>query len=141
MARTAAVKQIRFTDKYISGLKPEAARYFRREARGFAIRVMPTGLKTWFYIYTWKGSRKHMNLGVYNGITLAKARELYTAASHCINKASTQAPTRMQNSQQITPSGTLRSYTKHGHSLSTPLVTTQLSSTHYLSTSCRTGLT
>ncbi|HBG04546.1 MAG: hypothetical protein A2075_10335 [Geobacteraceae bacterium GWC2_58_44] len=80
MARTAAVKQIRFTDKYISGLKPEAARYFRREARGFAIRVMPTGLKTWFYIYTWKGSRKHMNLGAYPGITLAKARELYTAA-------------------------------------------------------------
>jgi len=80
MARTAVVKSITFTDRFIVGLKPTDARYFKREARGFAIRVMPTGLKTWFYIYTWKGSRKHMNLGAYPGVTLAEARQRYTAA-------------------------------------------------------------
>lgn len=80
MARTASVKAVQFSDKFIQGLKGADARYYKREARGFTIRVMPTGLKTWFYIYTWNGRRKHLNLGSYPGVTLAKARELYTAA-------------------------------------------------------------
>jgi hypothetical protein len=69
-----------FTDNFIAGLKPKEDRYFIREARGFAVRVLPSGLKTWFFIYTWKGLRKHMNLGAYPGVTLAQARKRYTEA-------------------------------------------------------------
>jgi len=80
MARTAAIKQVTFTDKFIAGLKPTDERYIKREARGFAIRVMPTGLKTFVYIYTFKGIRHQLNLGAYPGVTLAEARQRYTSA-------------------------------------------------------------
>lgn len=75
---------MKFTDKYIQNLKPEPAdqpvRYYRREAHGFAIRVQPSGLKTWFFIYTFNGKRQHFNLGNYPAITLAEARQRYQEA-------------------------------------------------------------
>jgi len=75
---------MKFTDKYIQSLKPEPAdlpvRYYRREAHGFAIRVQPSGLRTWFFIYTFNGIRKHMNLGNYPAITQSVARQKYQEA-------------------------------------------------------------
>ena len=45
---------------------------------GLCIRVLPSGLKVWFYRYhTADGVRKRMSLGRYPGIGLAKARELH----------------------------------------------------------------
>lgn len=41
-----------FTDQFIKNLKPEAEMYQVREGRGFAIRVLPSGVKTWYYITT-----------------------------------------------------------------------------------------
>jgi integrase len=66
---------VRFTDKYISNLKPGAKQYIRRESGGFAIRVLPSGFKTWLFIYTVSAKRRQMNLGDYPDISLAKARE------------------------------------------------------------------
>jgi len=54
-----------FTDKYIQALKPKEKQYYVREGHGFAIRVLPSGVKTFLYIYTLKGARKQMNLGAY----------------------------------------------------------------------------
>lgn len=79
-------KNVKFTDKYLQSLKPEDVRFFRREARGFTIRVMPTGLKTFLYIYTLKGNRRQMNLGVYPGVSLADARERYNAAYKIVQR-------------------------------------------------------
>jgi len=75
---------MKFTHKYIESLKPEPAdlpvRYYRREAHGFAIRVQPSGLKTWFFIYTFNGKRQHFNLGNYPATTQAEARQKYQEA-------------------------------------------------------------
>ena len=68
---------MQFTDKYIANLKPTGKRYFVREQRGFAIRVQPSGLRTFFYIYTFEGERKHFNLGDYPEVSLAEARKEY----------------------------------------------------------------
>lgn len=77
-----------FTDKYIQGLKPEpqvtpgkrAKMYFVREGRGFSLRVLPSGLKTFFYIYEDNG-RKYYKIGHYGrvppDVTLAEARAKY----------------------------------------------------------------
>lgn len=69
-----------FTDKSLSALKPEDKLYFVREARGFTVRVMPSGFKTFLYIYEMKGKKVHLNLGVYPQTSVAEARQLYTAA-------------------------------------------------------------
>ncbi|MGD0845350.1 MAG: Arm DNA-binding domain-containing protein [Geobacteraceae bacterium] len=51
-----------------------------REAHGFGIRILPSGVKTWFFIYRIDGKRRFMNLGHYPGIWLSDARRKYRAA-------------------------------------------------------------
>lgn len=66
---------MRFTDKYILNLKPKEKMYQVREGDGFGIRVLPSGVKIWVFIYTIGGKRRQMNLGDYPDISLADARD------------------------------------------------------------------
>lgn len=66
---------MKFTDKQISNLKPGPKQYYKRESEGFTVRVLPSGVKTWLFIYTITGKRRQMNLGDYPDVTLAKAKE------------------------------------------------------------------
>lgn len=69
-----------FNAKLIESLKPKAKTYIEREKRGFAIRVLPTGVKTWLFIYTINGKRKWYSLGQYPGVSLKAARKAYGEA-------------------------------------------------------------
>lgn len=69
-----------FTDRYVASLKPRSKQYVERERRGFAIRVLPTGQKTFLFIYTFDGQRRQLNLGTYPAQTLAEARAAHAAA-------------------------------------------------------------
>lgn len=75
-----------FTDRHITSLKPKESKYYSREGRGFALRVMPSGVKTFLYIYTHEGKRKEMNLGNYPHVKLAEAREQYQLAYSLVAK-------------------------------------------------------
>lgn len=70
----------RFTDKMVEKLKPLDRIVDIREADGFGIRVLPSGVKTWFYIYRFDGKRRFANLGHYPAISLADARTLHRQA-------------------------------------------------------------
>jgi len=63
-----------FTDTMIKKLKPEDKKYVRGEGNGFTIRVMPSGAKTWLYVYALNDKRREMNLGSYPDVTLETAR-------------------------------------------------------------------
>ncbi|OPY84684.1 MAG: Prophage CP4-57 integrase [Smithella sp. PtaU1.Bin162] len=65
---------MKFTDKEIRNLKPKDKMYQKREADGFGIRVLPSGVKIWIFVYAIAGKRRQMNLGDYPDITLAHAR-------------------------------------------------------------------
>jgi integrase len=67
--------RIRFTDLYIKNLKPMEKDFWAREGLGFAVRVVPSGEKLWYYIYTFQGKKRYMWLGSYPAVTLAAARE------------------------------------------------------------------
>jgi integrase len=72
---------MKFTDKGIANLKPIVKKFYVRDVReGFALRVMPSGAKTFLYIYTLNGKRKELNLGNYPEVTLATATEKYQEA-------------------------------------------------------------
>lgn len=66
---------MKFTDRYILSLKPQEKMFQVREGDGFGIRVLPSGLRIFVFIYTIAGKRRQMNLGEYPAVTLAKARE------------------------------------------------------------------
>lgn len=85
MGRPAALHK-GFTDKYIQNLKPKDKGYIQREGRGFAIRVQPTGFKTFLYVYTEEGKTRYCNLGNYPAVTLAQAREEYQLAYNKVQK-------------------------------------------------------
>ena len=55
----------RFTDKFISALRPKAERYERWEGGGFGIRVSPRGGKAWIWVYHFDGRPRRMTLGPY----------------------------------------------------------------------------
>lgn len=65
---------MKFSDPFIKNLKPASKKYYRREGHGFTIRVMPSGVKTWLFVYTFDGLRREMNLGHYPSVSLAEAR-------------------------------------------------------------------
>lgn len=76
------VKGTRFTDRFIMNLKPEAKEYWIREGQGFSLRVLPSGEKVWYYIYTFDGRKRYMKLkeGGYPDVSLADAREAFDIA-------------------------------------------------------------
>jgi hypothetical protein len=74
------MKKIVFTDTMIRKLKPEKSDYTRSEGNGFSIRVMPSGSKTWLYLYSYEGKRRKMHLGSYPEVTLETARERFEDA-------------------------------------------------------------
>ena len=71
---------MKFTDSYIRNLKAADKKYYKREDNGFTIRVLPSGVKTFLFVYTYDGRRREMNLGIYDDIKLADARSAYSAA-------------------------------------------------------------
>lgn len=72
----------KFSDKYISGLKPKAKEYRVTEGNGFVLRVLPSGTKVWTYRYR-QGERDVMlALGRYPALSLADARKSHADAMH-----------------------------------------------------------
>lgn len=70
-----------FTDRYLKSLKPKEKQYYVREQRGFAMRVLPSGVKTFVFIYTINGIRRQLNLGNYPYVSLVDAHEKYLVAA------------------------------------------------------------
>lgn len=73
-------KQFQFTDKYLASLKPKEKKYLVVEGRGFTLRVLPSGVKTFLYVYHINGKKKQMNLGIYPATKLVDARQKYNDA-------------------------------------------------------------
>lgn len=82
------MKKMVFTDIFIKNLKPEDKKIIRSEGNGFTLRVMPSGIKTFLYIYSIDGRRREMTLGSYDSKfvdekgrgSLALAREMFENA-------------------------------------------------------------
>ena len=75
-------KRVTFTVKYLDSLKPKDKPYRVVEARGFCVRVLPSGTKSFGYRFTLGGKKQELSLGVYTGDkdNLANAHEKYRAA-------------------------------------------------------------
>ncbi|MFZ2315999.1 MAG: tyrosine-type recombinase/integrase [Gammaproteobacteria bacterium] len=71
-----------FTEKFIQAMKPKPERYDVREKSGdgFAIRVFPSGEKSWVFIYTHESRKRRMTLGSYPALSLADARKRHREA-------------------------------------------------------------
>ena len=73
---------MKFTDKSIKALKPKSDRYeaWEDNGKGFGIRVSPTGMKSWIFLYRFEGLNRRMTFGRYPAMTLAEAHTLHAKA-------------------------------------------------------------
>ena len=74
----------KFSDRYLSSLKPRDAKYQVRDAKGFTLCVLPSGTKTFLFIYERDGKRKQLNLGTYPHTSLLEARAAYNYALNAL---------------------------------------------------------
>lgn len=70
----------KFTDRYVKSLKPKDHAYDLREGEGFGIRVLPSGAKSWFFLYHFDGRKKRLTLGHYPSMPLAQAHQKHREA-------------------------------------------------------------
>lgn len=75
-----------FTERYLASLKPQEKKYVVREGRGFAIQVLPTGTKTFLYIFELNKQKGYYQLGNYPAMSLAEARTSYNDAYKLVKK-------------------------------------------------------
>ena len=110
---------MKFTDRYIQSLKAREKEYCLREGHGFTIRVLPSGVKTFQYIYTLSGKRRRLNLGNYPSTSLAEAREKYLGAAGLAAKqidpmATPEEPTQLPSDPEMITIADLKSrYVEH----------------------------
>jgi integrase len=73
-----ATRKLRLTELTVRKARPQAATYQMWDAqqRGLALRVQPTGNKTWVVVYSRHGRSRWLTLGAADAIGLADARML-----------------------------------------------------------------
>ena len=70
---------MKLTDLRVRKVASKEKRFEISDGAGLALRVMPTGAKSWIYRYRLGGVARRMTLGTYPGISLALARERHKA--------------------------------------------------------------
>lgn len=75
-----------FTDRFLASIKPKEKKFVAREGRGFAIQVLPTGTKTFLYIFELNKQKGYYQLGNYPAMSLADARVAYNDAFNLVKK-------------------------------------------------------
>ncbi|MEQ1907667.1 MAG: integrase arm-type DNA-binding domain-containing protein [Vicinamibacterales bacterium] len=74
---------LNLTDRFVSGARSASrAVYFDTKARGLALRVTPSGSKTWAFVYRLGGKPQWLTLGTYPALSLASARTMATEKRH-----------------------------------------------------------
>jgi integrase len=68
------------TDLQVKRLVPRESRFEVLDGKGLAIRVFPTGKRTWIFRYLFEGVGRRMTLGSYPFMSLAEAREAHGKA-------------------------------------------------------------
>lgn len=108
---------MKFTDRFIAGLRATGKKYYKREARGFTIKVTPTGVKVFVYIYTLLGKRQELSLGKYPFVTLAEARSKYTEAFNQVSRRTDPKQEPEEDEDNLTMKTLIEKYTKEWSAL------------------------
>lgn len=69
-----------FTDRFLASIKPQKKKIVIREGRGFAFQVLPSGSKSFLYIFELDKQKGYLQLGNYPAMSLADARIAYNDA-------------------------------------------------------------
>lgn len=69
-----------FTDRYLASIKPQEKKFTVREGRGFALQILPSGIKSFLLIFELNKQKGYMNPGT----SLSDARKAYNDAYNLV---------------------------------------------------------
>lgn len=72
---------MKFTDRGVRNLQPTDKRFEVWEARGLGLRVAPSGLRTWIFLYRFNGKPRRVCLGRYPRLSVAQAHRAHGVAA------------------------------------------------------------
>lgn len=75
-----------FTEKFLASIKPQNKKFVIREGRGFALQVLPSGSKSFLYIFELNKQKGYVQIGNYPATSLADARIAYNDAFKLVKK-------------------------------------------------------
>jgi integrase len=75
-----------FTERFLASIKPQEKKFVVREGRGFALQVLPSGSKSFLFIFEINKQKGYLQLGNYPAISLADARIAYNDAYKLVKK-------------------------------------------------------
>jgi integrase len=73
-----------FTDRYLASIKPQEKKFTVREGRGFALQILPSGIKSFLFIFELNKQKGYMKIGNYPGMSLSGARKAYNDAYNLV---------------------------------------------------------
>ena len=75
-----------FTERFLASIKPQEKKFVVREGRGFALQILPSGTKTFMFIFEINKQKGYLHLGNYPAMSLADARVAYNEAFNLVKK-------------------------------------------------------
>jgi len=73
-----------FTDRYLASIKPQEKKFTVREGRGFALQILPSGIKSFLFIFELNKQKGYMKIGNYPSMSLSDARKAYNDAYNLV---------------------------------------------------------
>lgn len=80
LAGFARERMMKFTDRAVLNLKPQADRHEIWEGTGLGVRVSVKGRKSWVMVYRFQGKPRYLTLGTYPEMSVAQAHEAHRKA-------------------------------------------------------------
>ena len=94
----------KLTARFVEGVTPGPSRreYFDRLVRGLALRVSPTGGKSWVLLYRYHRRLRRWTIGRYPTLSLADARELARAGLRDVERGQDPAQAKRDANEAMT---------------------------------------
>lgn len=73
-----------FTDRYLASIKPQEKKFTVREGRGFALQILPSGIKSFLFIFELNKQKGYLKIGNYPAMSLSDARKVYNDAYNLV---------------------------------------------------------
>jgi len=101
---------MKFTDRSLKAIKPKTKRYesWETNGKGFGLRVFPSGIKSFIFLYRFHGKNRRLTFGNYPDMTLADAHAAHAKARQVLRNGSDPATLEQDLKEESRKSPTVR---------------------------------
>jgi len=101
---------MKFTDRSLRAIKPKSKRLelWETNGKGFGLRVFPSGVKSFIFLYRFQGRTRRITFGAYPELSLADAHAAHAKARQVLKKGSDPGTMEQDLKEESRKSPTIR---------------------------------